>query len=251
MLIMNRLFYLIMGWLFCPLFILLVGETFCLRVSAMEPPFSQTISQPRSWHVNNSNMKHASSGTATKVTDEIPVDEIPVRIEIPSDEIPVDGGGLYLELGEGLGPYTNLAGEIGLECIDENLSARGGLFFLFSKNLDNDYFIGCNLGTRFSIMKGSISPFVGVGVSTGYSEEKVSATEDGIDNDGDDFIDEKGEKKEKVDKIIATCYPEIGTYLWTSESLKLTISVRYQVTTEGREQDFWMYTMSIFFYLGQ
>jgi hypothetical protein len=244
MLIMNRLFYLIMGWLFCPLLILLVGETFCLRVSAMEPPFIQTISPPRSWYVNNSDMEQASSGTATKVADEIPY-------EIPVDEIPVDGGGLYLELGEGLGPYTTLGGEIGLECIDENLSARGGLFFLFSKNLDNDYFIGCNLGTRFSMMKGSISPFVGVGVSTGYSEEKVSATEDGIDNDGDDFIDERRGKKEKVDKIIATCYPEIGTYLWTSESFKLTISVRYQVTTEGREQDFWMYTMAIFFYLGQ
>ena len=224
-----------MGWLFCPLFILLAGETFCLRVSAMEPPFIRTISPPRAWYANNSDMKQASSGTATKV----------------ADEIPVDGGGLYLELGEGMGPYTNLAGEIGLECIDETLSARGGLFRLSSENLDDNYFIGCNLGTRFSLMKGAISPFVGVGVSTGYSEEKVSANEDGIDNDSDGFIDEKGEKEEKVDKIIATCYPEIGTYLWTSESVKLTLSVRYQVTTEGREQDFWMYTMAVFFYLGQ
>lgn len=148
--------------------------------------------------------------------------------------------GMYAEFGARSDPDA-IGGEFGLSrYISEHLSLRGGLAFLASDSF-NDIFAGGTFGARYSLGK-RISPFIGLGIFAGDSEETVPAEDDNIDNDEDGFIDESGEKKEIVDDVIASIYPELGLHLWVTETTRLTFASKYHITTKGRDHDFWLFT---------
>ena len=161
-------------------------------------------------------------------------------------EHPVYETGVYCELGGRSSPDI-VGGELGIHVLDsEVLSMRCGLSFLASEELE-DFFGGFSLGVRYNT-ETRVSAFVGMGVYAGYSKETVLADEDRIDNDDDGFVDEAGEEKDIVDNVLASIYPEAGVHLWISDRSRLTLSARYHVTTEGRENDFWLYSFGIAFF---
>jgi opacity protein-like surface antigen len=153
--------------------------------------------------------------------------------------------GIYVELGASSDPNA-IGCEVGFFGYEnENLSYVGGLGFLASESFE-DLFVGANLGIRFSVGN-VISPYVGMGVFAGYSEENVGADDDNEDNDDDGFVDEEGEEKEVINNLIGSLYPEIGVQIWTTTTSRLTFSGKYHMTTEGRENDFWMYSFGFGF----
>ena len=153
--------------------------------------------------------------------------------------------GMYLELG-GRGDPDAIGGEIGVSgYVSEHLSLKGGLAFLASESFD-DTFVGGTLGVRYNIAK-RLSPFVGFGVFAGYSEETVSAEDDGIDNDEDGDIDEDGEEKEVIKDVFGSVYPEVGFHFWATDTVRLTLTSKYHLTTEGRENYFWVFSFGIVF----
>lgn len=148
-------------------------------------------------------------------------------------------GGLYFELG-GRDDPDSFGGEIGFAYyVKDYLSVRGGLTFLASEGFD-DNFTGGTLGVRMNIPH-RFSPFVGCGVFGGFAREQVSAEDDFIDNDGDGSIDEPGETEYEVDNIIASIYPEAGIHYWATDTSRLTLSAKYHMTSEGRDNDFWLF----------
>lgn len=156
--------------------------------------------------------------------------------------------GLYVELGAGADPNV-MGGEIGIfGYANDHLSIRGGIAFLASERFD-DVFSGANLGVRLNLFsqKAVVSPFIGMGLFAGYTKEEEGAEDDGIDNDDDGTIDESGEKKEIIEDVIGTVYPEVGIHIWASPTSRLTFSGKYNMTTEGRENDFWIYNMGFAF----
>lgn len=151
-------------------------------------------------------------------------------------------GGLYVELG-GRSHPDSFGGELGIYAYTpEHLSLRVGLALLASESFE-DVFAGGNLGARYNFGK-RFSPFIGFGVFAGYSEETLSAEDDGIDNDEDGYIDESGEKKEVVDNVIGSIYPELGIHLWTTDTTRFTFTGKYFITTEGRDYDFWLFGLA-------
>lgn len=157
----------------------------------------------------------------------------------------LENPGIYVELGAGSDPNA-IGGEVGFFGYEnENLSYVGGLGFLASESFD-DLFVGANLGIRFSVGH-VISPYVGMGVFAGYSKKNVGAEDDNEDNDDDGDVDEEGEEKEVIDNVIGSLYPEIGVHIWTSNTSRITFSGKYHMTTEGRENDFWMYSLGFGF----
>lgn len=151
--------------------------------------------------------------------------------------------GLSLEMGARSEPDA-IGGEIGL-CgyTSEKVSITGGLAFLASDSFE-DIFGGANIGIRFGLDY-KFSPFIGMGMFGGYSKEDVSATNDDIDNDDDNFIDEPGEQKEVIKDVIGSVYPEMGFHVWCNDRTRLTFASKYYITTKGREHDFWMYNFGI------
>ncbi|UCF85941.1 MAG: hypothetical protein JSV50_10010 [Desulfobacteraceae bacterium] len=140
-------------------------------------------------------------------------------------------GGLYVELG-GRSDPDSIGGELGIYAYaSEHFSLRVGLAFLASESVD-DVFAGGNLGARYNFGK-RFSPFIGFGVFAGYSEETLSAENDGIDNDYDGYIDEFGEEKEVVDNVIGSIYPELGIHFWGTDTTRFTFTGKYFITTEG------------------
>jgi len=149
-------------------------------------------------------------------------------------------GGFYVELGGSSDPDTILGGTGVWAEVSDYITLKGGLSLLASESFD-DTFTGGNLDLHISF--GSrFSPYVGAGIFAGYSRERVSADDDDIDNDGDGFVDERGEEKTVVKDVIASVYPEAGFYIWITDDLKLSFSGKYYVTTEGREDDFWIFS---------
>jgi len=149
-------------------------------------------------------------------------------------------GGFYVELGGSSDPDTILGGTGFWAEVSDYVTLKGGLSLLASESFD-DTFTGGNLDLHISF--GSrFSPYVGAGIFAGYSRERVSADDDDIDNDGDGFVDERGEEKTVVKDVIASVYPEAGFYIWITDDLKLSFSGKYYVTTEGREDDFWIFS---------
>lgn len=158
---------------------------------------------------------------------------------------PPPKGGFYVELGGREEPDA-IGGEIGgYGYINDNVSARLGLALLASESFD-DVFTGISAGMRFCL-DAPLTPFVGFGVFGGWAREKVGAANDGVDNDGDGLVDETGEQKEVVSDVLASVYPEVGVHLWASDRTRLTLSGKYQVTTEGRDFDFWMFNVGMGF----
>lgn len=109
----------------------------------------------------------------------------------------------------------------------------------------HDWFAGGDLGLRFQ-SPSRLAPFVGAGTYLGANWRDVPAANDGIDNDGNGFIDEFGEK-DSVSEFIASAYPELGVHFWMNSSTRLTANAQYHFTTEGRSSDFWFIGLSISF----
>ena len=135
-------------------------------------------------------------------------------------------------------------GEIGVFAYDAPwLSRRVGLALLASEAAD-DLFTGVNAGLRVQ-PPARLAPFAGLGVFAGFSRETVDADFDGLDNDGDGFIDEPGEVDRRTDGALASIYPEVGAHFWLTARTRLTASAAYHVTTLGRDHDFWLYGVGL------
>ncbi len=88
------------------------------------------------------------------------------------------------------------------------------------------------------------APFVGLGVYGGWAGLE-SAEDDGIDNDDDTFVDEPGENDSAFALAV---FPEIGTHFWLSHRTRITTSVTYYVTNQGRDDDFLFYSVGLSFF---
>ncbi len=136
-------------------------------------------------------------------------------------------------------------GDIMLESeFTEIITGRAGLSFFLS---DNDGIFGGIEGGVRAALPGLISPFVGGGLFLGQWTEYEPAANDGIDNDGDNIIDEYDEEKEVTDDLLSL-YPEAGLHVWLGEHLRLTVAARYFVSTKGRESDRALYSSGIAFH---
>ncbi|MDA7977492.1 MAG: hypothetical protein MPJ50_01825 [Pirellulales bacterium] len=130
----------------------------------------------------------------------------------------------------------------------EDIEGRASFAWLTNSAAD-DSFLGVNLGARVQTPS-RVAPFAGLGVFGGYSEFSEVADSDGIDNDDNGFIDERGEEKESVDGALGAVYPELGVHFWLTSHIRLTAAASYYVTTKGRDYDHWMYGVSLG-YLGR
>ncbi len=104
---------------------------------------------------------------------------------------------------------------------------------------EDDWFTGADVGLRVQTPS-RLAPFVGTGVYAGAARETVDASDDGIDNDDDGWVDENREKKKRFSGAFAAVYPEVGAHFWWTPRIRLTSYGRYMIATEGREADDWM-----------
>ena len=156
-------------------------------------------------------------------------------------EAPLPAGGLQLELGGRAAPNA-IGGGIGIQWYTSStIAAQVGFSFIATDALE-DYFGGMYMNLRLDA-PGRTSPFVGVGIFSGYSEEYTSASSDGIDNNHDGFVDEVGEEKEVLDNILFTLHPMVGFKLAIGNNTMLTLTSKYHMTSQSRQNDFWMYEM--------
>ena len=127
-----------------------------------------------------------------------------------------------------------LQGEIiGEGSITEHLTGRVGLSFFLSE--DTGLHGGIEGGLRGEL-PGRIAPFIGAGMFLGSWTDYELADSDGIDNDDDNIVDEPGEEAEFTDYLSAV-YPELGIHIWLTESVRISASTRYYITTKGRDSD--------------
>ena len=153
--------------------------------------------------------------------------------------------GLYLDLG-GRSDPTAIAGELGaVGYLSEHISVRGSLAFLLLEEND-EILLGVNGGVRYNFGE-RFSPFVGLGMFVGSSEEETPAEDDNIDNDNDGSIDEDGEVISETKDEMASIYPEAGLHIWATDRIRLTVSTKYHVTTMGRDYDFQMNSLGLTF----
>ncbi len=85
-----------------------------------------------------------------------------------------------------------------------------------------------------------VTPFVGVGVLAGVPRTVTIADQDGLDNDDDDAIDERGETKSEFDEVLFGGYPEVGLHAWLNGQWRVSGFGRYLVTDRGRNEDDWL-----------
>ena len=162
-----------------------------------------------------------------------------------ADDITSDLAGTYLEIG---GQTDPIAGGIGLGAFHYNyryLSTRLAIYILGSESID-DTFLGADTGIRFELGT-VVSPFIGLGGYFGYHVENSPAEDDELDNDGDGQVDEDGEEDARIDRSVATIYPEAGIHVWIDKWTRFSLSGKYHITTEGRESDFWLFCVGFSF----
>ena len=127
--------------------------------------------------------------------------------------------------------------DVGVENYAASFLTTRGSWMLLGDG--EDLFTGADLGIRLQTPS-RLAPFAGVGLFAGYAEEVVPAADDGIDNDDDGFVDERGEDRERFSDFLASVYPEFGVHFWWMPGVRLTSFGRYMVTTQGRREDDWM-----------
>jgi len=151
-------------------------------------------------------------------------------------------GGVYLGAAVADEP-TAVGGEIGVfgypTCWLEGHAALAGLLGAGTEHA----FGGLNAGLRAQPPT-RLAPFVGMGTFLGYADFEVDADDNGLDDDDDLFVDERGETESETAGL-AAIYPEVGLHYWLTSTCRLTGSGAYYVTTEGRDQDFWFVGLSI------
>ncbi|TWT83474.1 hypothetical protein CA13_49390 [Planctomycetes bacterium CA13] len=101
---------------------------------------------------------------------------------------------------------------------------------------DDDVYLGVETGIRLQAPT-RLAPFVGLGLFAGYAEETRLADNDGVDNDDNGWIDERGEEEDHFSGALAAVYPEIGVHFWWTPKVRLSVFARELVTTEGRDSD--------------
>lgn len=172
-------------------------------------------------------------------------DKIPRMAKQAVDARHVGGkGGVYLGAAGQSSPFT-VGGEIGgFSYWTPCLSGRFGLTGIVGTGEEN-LFGGIDLGVRAQTPT-RFAPFAGIGTTVGYAVFHTDWSDDYIDNDGDGYIDEPGEH-DIDDAFIAAVYPETGIHFWLSGRTRLTASGRYMVTSDGRENDFWYYGLTLAF----
>lgn len=132
-----------------------------------------------------------------------------------------------------------LGGELGLFAYPTPwLEGRAAAAGLLGAGTDQA-FLGLNTGLRVQPPT-RIAPFAGLGTFIGSSQYEVVADGDGLDNDDDYFVDERGET-ETEHGFLASVYPEVGVHAWLSGRWRVTGSAAYHVTTLGRDHDFWLF----------
>ena len=160
-------------------------------------------------------------------------------------DITRDKAGTYLEIG---GQTDPTAVGVGLGAFNYNyryLSTRLAMYILGSESID-DAFLGAETGIRFELGT-VVSPFIGLGGYYGYHVENSPAEDDELDNDGDGQVDEDGEEDARIDKSVATIYPEAGLHVWIDKRTRFSLSGKYHITTEGRASDFWLFCVGFSF----
>ncbi|MFH1062749.1 MAG: hypothetical protein V1747_07705 [Candidatus Omnitrophota bacterium] len=138
-------------------------------------------------------------------------------------------------------PYIYQAEISAEKKLHKYLWLRCGLAGIFDSNKP-DLFGGITLGVRLH-GKAFFAPFVGIGSFLGESAHYKDADHDGINNDGDAWTDEPGEKK-RVNNFISAIYPEIGMQINIAKEKSISAFGRYYVSTEGRDDDSWMWGFS-------
>lgn len=153
-----------------------------------------------------------------------------------------DRSGLYLGAAGSDHPLT--AGtEIGVfHYLDPSLETRAGLKGLIGTGA-KDWFLGGDFGLRLQ-SPSRLAPFVGVGTFVGGNRRSELAIHDHVDNDRDGAVDERGEYK-GVYSYMASVYPELGIHFWLNGQTRLTTGAQYHLTTEGRDDDFWFFGVSL------
>ncbi len=117
------------------------------------------------------------------------------------------------------------------------LSGRVGFAFFLSDQ--TGIHGGLEAGVRANA-PGIVSPFIGSGLFIGSWTSSELADNDGIDNDDDNMVDEYGEEEEVRDDLLAL-YPELGVNLWLADTVRISGSYRYYVTSRGRDSDSSLY----------
>ncbi len=109
---------------------------------------------------------------------------------------------------------------------------------------DDEGFLGLEVGARLQTPT-RLAPFVGVGAFQGFSRGVELVDNDGLDNDDDWFIDERGEETSTIDHFSTAVYPEVGAHLWIDGNWRLTTYGRYLVTSQGRDSDDWLIGLQV------
>ncbi len=174
------------------------------------------------------------------------LESLPRRIKQMSDaRFNHDRTGISFGTGLGVDPIA-LGGELGISHYavpwsSTEISLKGIL-------LEGDYggLLGLKIGQRIQAPT-RLSPFVGIGIFAAASSTEEPATNDGIDNNGNLFVDEPGERKE-VNKGLLTIYPEAGIQYWIDSSSRFTLSTQYHFNANGRDEDFLYTGISLTFF---
>ena len=109
---------------------------------------------------------------------------------------------------------------------------------------DSEGYGGADLGARLQTPT-RIAPFVGIGTFQGFSRGVRLADEDGLDNDNDGRLDEKGETDGYIDGFLSVVYPEFGVHAWLNGNWRFTTFGRYLITSQGRAYDDWLIGMQV------
>ena len=152
-------------------------------------------------------------------------------------------GAMYAENIEGVGLYLGLEAENFVYHASGYIDAT--LLVSNAYDAEQPFFGGASVGLR-TAFDTPLSPYVGIGVYLGQNEKEVSAEHDKKDNDGDGFIDERGEMR--VDNtLMSAVYPELGWRIALGDSVTVRLMGRYMVSSFGRQHDDWFYGLSLAF----
>ena len=116
------------------------------------------------------------------------------------------------------------------------LSHRASIAGIWS---DDERYLAVDTGLRTQLPT-RLTPFVGAGALLGASSKDELADQDGLDNDNDKRIDEKGETESDIDRVLVAIYPETGVHFWFNGSWRATAFGRFMVTSLGRDNDDWL-----------
>lgn len=137
--------------------------------------------------------------------------------------------------------------EVGLFGYSEPwLEVRGGLAGLIHETGERPL-SGGMLGSVRLQAPSRVAPFVGLGIYGGWAGLE-SAENDNVDNDDNGFVDEDGETESDFAVAI---FPEVGAHVWLNHRVRLTTSVNYYVTNQGRDDDFLFYSVGLSFFGSQ